>query len=159
MSVFAGTALIYQQRDIADLVLNLEQQGPESLIYVVMNTFPGGFWISILFFIAVFISFVTAADSTTIAMGALSTKGLAPENPDPPSVMKILWGVLVGAVSLIMVGFAGINGIKMLSTIGGFPISIVMIAVAVAAIYLAMKSFQKESRNLHKDSPEPHKTD
>lgn len=139
MSVFSGSALIYQDLSIIDLASKLQESGPESIIYAVIEYFPGGNFIAMLFIIAVFISFVTAADSTTIAMGALSTSGLTPENPDPPTAIKILWGVLVGIMALIMVGYAGIDGIKMISTLGGLPIAFYMIAICIAAMVYIYK--------------------
>ncbi len=143
MSVFSGSALAYENLSIIDLSTKLQESGPESIVYAVIAHFPAGNIISILFFLAVFISFVTAADSTTIAMGALSTSGLTPENPEPPAGIKILWGLLVGFMALVMVAYAGIEGIKMISTIGGLPIAFYMIAISVSACYYLFKKLRK----------------
>lgn len=142
MSVFSGSALIFQDLSIIDLSTKLQESGPESIVYSVIEYFPGGEMISVLFFIAVFISFVTAADSTTIAMGALSTSGLTPENPEPPARIKVLWGVLVGVMALIMVSYAGIDGIKMVSTIGGLPIAFYLIAICLSSMVYIYKNFK-----------------
>ncbi|MEQ8562489.1 MAG: BCCT family transporter, partial [Cytophagales bacterium] len=143
MSVFSGSALVYENLSIIDLSMKLQESGPESIVYSVIEHFPGGEFISILFFLAVFISFVTAADSTCIAMGALSTSGLTPENPEPPTGIKILWGVLVGIMALIMVSYAGIEGIKMISTIGGLPIAFYMIAICISALIYFIRMLNK----------------
>lgn len=143
MSVFSGSALVYENLSIIDLSMKLQESGPESIVYSVIEHFPGGEFISVLFFLAVFISFVTAADSTCIAMGALSTSGLTPENPEPPTGIKILWGVLVGIMALIMVSYAGIEGIKMISTIGGLPIAFYMIAICISAFIYFIRMLKK----------------
>ncbi|MBT8070776.1 MAG: BCCT family transporter, partial [Gammaproteobacteria bacterium] len=42
--------------------------------------------------------------------------------------VKVLWGSIIGVVSWTMVSFVGIDGIKMLSNLGGLPAAIIILA-------------------------------
>ncbi|MFK7982538.1 MAG: BCCT family transporter [Saprospiraceae bacterium] len=74
-----------------------------------------------LFLIIVFLSFVTASDSNTSAMSGLSSTGISPDSPEPSLFIKIIWGATIGAVALIMMTNSGIDGVKMVANLGGFP--------------------------------------
>ncbi|MDP5008104.1 MAG: BCCT family transporter, partial [Glaciimonas sp.] len=51
---------------------------------------------------------------------------------------KIIWGVLIGVVSWIMTSFAGgIDGVKMMSTLGGLPALLIILGSAGSLIVLA----------------------
>ena len=54
-------------------------------------------------------------------MSALSTKNISISNQEAPTSSKIVWGVIVSAMAFIMISKTGINGIKTLSDLGGFP--------------------------------------
>jgi glycine betaine transporter len=54
-------------------------------------------------------------------MSNISNHGISPENPESPLGTKIIWGVLIGGISFVMVSSTGIDGVRMLSNLGGFP--------------------------------------
>lgn len=85
----------------------------------------------------VFISFVTAADSNISAMGGISSTGISPESPEPSLMIKVIWGLSVGTIGWIMISFAKIDGIKMLSNLGGIPAIILELLVVFALIKVA----------------------
>ncbi|MEM6806172.1 MAG: BCCT family transporter, partial [Bacteroidota bacterium] len=82
---------------------------------------------------------VTAADSNTSAMSGISTEGINPENPEAPLMIKIAWGLMIGIVSYIMITFAGIDGIRMTSNLGGFPALFLVICVAIGLLRVLLK--------------------
>jgi choline-glycine betaine transporter len=48
--------------------------------------------------------------------------------------MKIIWGLLIATISWIMISFAGIDGIKMTSNLGGFPALFIILIVALGLL-------------------------
>ena len=52
--------------------------------------------------------------------------------------MKVIWGVIVGVVSWVMVSFVGIDGIKMLSNLGGLP-AMLIVLLATGSLWVWLK--------------------
>ncbi|MCB0696928.1 MAG: BCCT family transporter [Chitinophagaceae bacterium] len=142
MTVFSGTS-IYQELNYGHLLgKSLHEQGPESVMYNIVHTFPFSRLFIIVFLFTMFISYVTAADSNTEAMSGISTEGLSPDNPDPPGYIKYIWGALVGVVAWVMVSFSGISGVKMLSNLGGLPALFLLILCCVGMTILIFRRKQ-----------------
>ncbi|GED21526.1 BCCT family transporter [Halomonas halmophila] len=134
--IFSGAALYYQANTGVDLHAILNDRGVEHVLYELFRELPlSGIWIPVLLFIA-YISYVTAADSQTDAIGNLCTRGLTADSDLNAGItMKIIWGVIVGAVSWVMVSFVGIDGIKMLSNLGGLP-SLLIVLLATGSLWI-----------------------
>ena len=121
MFLFGGYSLHFDQVFDGELYQLLVKKGPETIIFEIIKQLPLATWWIIFYFLLVFISFVTAADSNTSAMSALSTKGISENEEEAPYQIKIIWGIIVGLTAWIMVSQAGIDGVKMASNLGGFP--------------------------------------
>ncbi|MEK3806951.1 BCCT family transporter [Bacillus sp. FSL H8-0547] len=136
MTIFGGTS-IYLQMDDGKFGEILTNSGPEALVYAALETLPLSEMIIPLYLFIVFISFVTSADSTLAAMGGISSKGITPESPEPGVFIKIVWGITISAVAWVMISFAKIDGIKMLSNLGGVPAVFLVIGIVFALIRVA----------------------
>lgn len=86
-----------------------------------------------------FISFVTAADSNTNAMAGLCVDGITVDNQESPAWLKICWGMTLGILTWIVISFAGVDGIKAASDLGGFPSMFIMIILAIGLIKVSRK--------------------
>ena len=137
MAVLGGTAIHADLYENAGLGEIMTEQGPESLMYAIMKDFPFSALLIAFFLFIVFLSYVTAADSNTTAMSALSAGDISPESPEPPVFVKLLWGVIVGGFALIMVTFAGVDGVKMASNLGGLPALILEILALPVLLLIA----------------------
>ncbi|GAA5173220.1 BCCT family transporter [Modicisalibacter zincidurans] len=140
--IFSGTALYFQSHldtGGADLYAVLNDRGVENVLYELFRQLPfSQVWIPLLLFIA-YISYVTAADSQTDAIGNLCTRGLTADSDLNAGVpMKVIWGVIVGVVSWVMVSFVGIDGIKMLSNLGGLP-AMLIVLLASGSLWVWLK--------------------
>ncbi|MFT7017845.1 MAG: choline-glycine betaine transporter [Cyclobacteriaceae bacterium] len=144
MSIFGGTVLEFELAQKLGLAEALAALGPESVIYKVFEELPLRYIIAPLFLLTAFLSYVTAADSNTEAMGGISSTGISPEDPSPPVVIKVAWGVTIGAVAFIMINRAGIDGIKMLSNLGGLPSLFLIIAINIGLLYLMISKKYKQ---------------
>ncbi|MFT5917202.1 MAG: choline-glycine betaine transporter [Flammeovirgaceae bacterium] len=138
MLIFSGTTIIIDNQNDGTLNQALTENGPESIMYQILEYLPFTGIMTVIILIIIFISYVTAADSNTSAMSAMSVKGISQDNQEAPWVLKAIWGILIGTISWIMISFAGIDGIKMISNLGGFPALFLLILVGVGLIKLML---------------------
>lgn len=118
--IFSGTAIYMDLATPGAMNAILQERGPGKMLYALFSGFPFSFLtIPLLLFIA-FISFVTAADSNTDAIGRLCSKNVTADSAEQTGLgAKVIWGTMIGLVSWTMVSFAGVDGIRMLSNLGG----------------------------------------
>ena len=136
MALFGGTALTLQTSGVLDLAAILKANGPELLVYKVFAKFPFAAIVIPVFLITAFFSYVTAADSNTLSMAGMSSHGISTENHDPAFWLKVLWGSIVGILAFIMLYLSGVEGIKTLSYLGGFPALFFELGCALALLNL-----------------------
>jgi len=137
MMIFGGTSLNLDYFGAGSPIYEiLQNEGIENVSFAILETLPISEIISFIFLVSVFLSFVTASDSNTSAMSGLSSTGISPDSPEPSLFIKVIWGITIGAVSLIMITNSGIEGVKMASNLGGFPALFFMIFAAVALVKL-----------------------
>ncbi len=136
MMIFSGSILYFETMEAANLYAVLNENGAESIIFELFKKLPFAGITSFIFLLIAFLSYVTAADSNTSAMSGISSKGISPDNPEPSLIIKIIWGITIGVIAWVMVAFAGIDGIKMASNLGGFPALLLVIMVAFALVKL-----------------------
>jgi choline-glycine betaine transporter len=145
MSIFSGTVIDMQLNQGIDLNSLLKNLGPESIVYRMFETLPWKGIIAVVFLFTAFLSYVTAADSNTEAMGGISSTGISPETPSPPKFIKVIWGLTIGAVAFIMISLAGVDGVKMLSNLGGLPALILIIAINIGLIKVLFSKHKLKS--------------
>ena len=143
MSIFSGTAIDLHTIKGVDLVSQLHQSGPESVIYKIFDHLPFSKIVSIFFLATAFLSYVTAADSNTEAMSGISSTGISPSSPSPSAFIKIIWGLAIGTVAFVMINMAGIDGIKMLSNLGGLPALFLVLTINVGLLKALFFSREK----------------
>ncbi|MGH4140040.1 BCCT family transporter [Clostridium sp.] len=142
MTVLGGTAINFQMTGKVDILKIMNEQGSAAAGYAVLDNLPFSKLLIAIYLIAVFISFITATDSTTNAMASICTSGITDGKQEAPLSIKVIWGVIVGAVSLIFISTLGIDGIKMLSYLGGFPALFLGIMSIISLSYI-MKNPRK----------------
>lgn len=149
--IFSVSAIHYDfQSPGSPLYALLKQEGGASrVIFSILEKLPFASITSVVFFVTAFLSYVTAADSNTAAMSGISVGHDAaahddPAKDEPPLYVKVAWGSLIGLIAWIMVSFAGegkdkgLEGVKILSNLGGFPALILMIFVAWGMVKLML---------------------
>ena len=117
LALFSGSA-VYLERTQGIVYAAMEAGGTEAATFAVLRSMPFSSVLILLFLTILLISFVTAADSNTNAMSSLCTKGLTIENTESPTI---------GAACVIMLNTYGVDGIKKMSNLGGFPNTFLMI--------------------------------
>ena len=144
MVVFGGTSMAMDRASNGNLYGILVNEGEQNVIFNILDQLPLGAILSIIFLFIIFVSYVTAADSNTSAMSGISTKGISPENPEAPLMIKVIWGGLIGLIAWVMITYAGVDGIKMISVLGGFPALFILIAVSFGIIRLCFRKEELE---------------
>ncbi len=133
MGLFSTSSIYYEMQG-KGLYDGMLSKGTESVVYEVLEQLPlSGIIIPFYLFI-VFISFVTAADSNTNAVAGLCVNGITVDNQESPAWLKICWGVTLGVLTWIVISFAGVDGIKAASDLGGFPSMFIIAILAVGLI-------------------------
>jgi choline-glycine betaine transporter len=118
----------------AGLVANFDKNGVEGVLYAFMRHFPLVRIMVPVFLFTAFISFVTSADSNLSAMSGISAAGISPDSPESSRFIKIVWGATIGVVAWIMATSARLEGIRMLSSLGGVPGLFLCAAAIIAAV-------------------------
>lgn len=146
--VFSNIAIHYQLSGQIDLINILNTQGAEAVIYAIFNTLPFAKIIIFIFFAGLILSMITAMDSTTNSIAALSTTGISPEEQEAPVLLKVMWGLIFAVLSYIMLTIAGIDGIKMVSNLGGLPNIFILIGGTITVFVIAsnVKKYDKTQK-------------
>lgn len=142
MSILGGTAINFQMTGKVDLVAVMNEQGSGAAGYAVLNQLPFAGILMVIYLIAVIVSFATATDSTTNAMASICTTGITEADQEAPLYLKVLWGAIIGTIAVIFLGTFGVDGIKMLSYLGGFPALIIGVLSLISLVFI-MKKPQK----------------
>lgn len=125
-NVFGG-ASIFAQINGLDLASAMDAEGLETAAFAFFQSLPLGKIIVPIFTIAIFLSFVTMAESMCTSMSALSMRGgLAANEDEPSTALKLVWGIFVGVQAYLLLGLMGVDVIKYTYMVFGFPIFIVM---------------------------------
>ena len=147
MTIFSGTAIHQQLQFVnnpeaggaADLATAYNDLGAASVSFEVFKQFPLATGLIVFYMFSAFVCFVTSSDSNMSAMASISSTGISPENPEGPKWLKIVWGISVGLVSWIMICFAGgVEGVKMLSNLGGFPAAFLELLIIAALLRVVL---------------------
>ncbi len=134
MSIFSGSTLYFNEILNNSLYDLMKTNGEESVMYAVLNELTLGKLVSYLVVFTIFLSYVTAADSNISAMSSISSKEVNAQNGEAPTVIKVIWGVLIGGLTYTMISTKGIDGIRILSVLGGFPAMFVVILASFSLL-------------------------
>lgn len=145
ITVFSGSVINIQvkQNTLGNI---LTQNGAESAVFKFLEIFPLSSIIIPLFIAVLFISLVTSCDSTTSSMSNLCYSGIKRAEDEAGILIKIFLGVLIGLLGFIMLSTSGIDGIKILSNIGGLPGLLIQVITALSTIIIMIK-FKKEDKD------------
>lgn len=137
MCIFSGTAIKWDMDSNFSLYDVLQNKGIENVLYSVFDRLPFTPILAGFMLLIAFLSFVTTAHSSALVMSQICTRGLSADNLEANKPLVIMWGFFVGFICWAMISFAGINGIKMVSNLGGMFAIIVLSLMSVSAVILA----------------------
>ncbi len=135
-----GGGAIHLERMGAGLMEVVNQKGVEFSLYALLEKYPLASISVPLTFITICISFITLADSATSAVSEICTKKM--DGIEPPSSLKIFWGIIMGCMTLLFLMIAGTTGTKALqvtSIVAGLPIVLLEMFALVSFVYALSK--------------------
>ena len=121
MSIFGGLAIHSNDASDGALKAALDSEGAESVIYALFEFLPLAPVLIVLFVALSFISFVTASDSNCEAIASLCEERTADDASPTSLPLKVIWGMMIGGIAWFMTAAADVDGIKMMSNLGGIP--------------------------------------
>ena len=157
MATFSGTAMRLDHLTQGSLHQAMQDKGVEAVIFCLFENLPLAGVTTAVFIGITFISYVTAADSNTDAMSNLcavdpsKNTSKSEVNPNDENshleakaakskmLLKFVWGISIGVIAWVMVSYASIDGIKMMSNLGGLPAMLIIIGTNLALIKLIHK--------------------
>lgn len=132
---FGGTALkvaLTQNTGIEKIV----DKDYSVALFELLQQFPISDITSVLAIALIFIFIVTSADSTTHIVASMATGGV-----DNPKVQhKVIWGLLIGAISVTMTIAGGLTSLQTASLVTGLPFSIILVLM----IFSIMRALHRE---------------
>lgn len=144
-SIFGGgaikvelNAMAGQASSIWELVSGGRLEGS---VFAYLANFPFATFWSWIFVIVLILSIVTMCDGMTRTIASLSTSAAHKEGIEPPSWLKIFWGVNISSLAVINImapegKISGIDATKQIATVAGFPILFFMCIMTACVIYL-----------------------
>ncbi len=137
-SVFGGTVLNAQFFQNTDFYSIYKTSGAEALTLAVFNTVPLSSLVKGIMLIIITVSLVTQCDSMVVTLSGMSQKE-GVENREPPTVMKLFWGVMFAAIALIFTLLGGIDGVKIIKSICGMPLAFLCCFIVIGFIFYMAK--------------------
>lgn len=123
-SIFGGTVLYGQLYQGIDYYGLYQQKGAEAMTLAVFEHVPFSAVLRPFMLLIIAISFVTLANSMISTISSMSVRGSS-ESEEAPFWLKLVWGVIIAASSLVFTLTGGVDGIKFVKVFSGFPIVIV----------------------------------
>lgn len=127
--VSGGSALTMQRAGTADFAPAIAK-GSEAALFALLNNLPLAAVTTVVAVVLIALYFVSGADSASLVLGSLSTRG----SLHPPRTLVIVWGVLIGAVAVVLLISGGLTGLQQATIIIALPFVVVMMLMCVALV-------------------------
>ncbi|MFC9593034.1 BCCT family transporter [Streptomyces sp. NPDC056944] len=127
--VMGGTAIRLQSTGAADLATALKD-GAEASLFTMLDALPIGTVTSVIAMLLVMTYFVTSADSASLVMGSLTSRG----SLHPPTWLVVTWGVLMAAVAAVLLVAGGLSSLQTATILVALPFVVVMLVLCFALL-------------------------
>ncbi|WP_175410480.1 BCCT family transporter [Streptomyces sp. TRM64462] len=127
--VMGGSALRLQSTGAADLA-DAVQDGAEASLFAMLDSLPIGAVTSFVAMVLVMTYFVTSADSASLVMGSLTSRGAL----HPPTWLVVVWGALMASVAAVLLVVGGLNSLQTATILVALPFVVVMLGLCWALV-------------------------
>lgn len=126
-ATMGGSAIYLQRTGQANILSVVSNLGAAASGYPLFEALPLGNVLTVLFLVLVTTFFITSADSSTLALGMLTTGG----STEPSAINRVVWGTLIGALASLLMVSGGVKALQSAAIITGGPFALItLIAVA-----------------------------
>ncbi|WMX44241.1 BCCT family transporter [Streptomyces roseicoloratus] len=127
--VMGGTAIRLESTGAADLA-GAVKDGAEASLFAMLDALPIGTVTSYVAMLLVMTYFVTSADSASLVMGSLTSRGAL----HPSTWLVVVWGVLMAAVAAVLLVAGGLNSLQTATILVALPFVLVMLGLCWALL-------------------------
>lgn len=122
--VMGGSALRLDLTGAADMAGTVAQ-GAEASLFALLDTLPLSTLVSWVAMALVMTYFITSADSASLVMGSLTSRGAL----HPKNWLVVTWGVLMAAVAAVLLVAGGLRSLQSATILVALPFVLVMLAL------------------------------
>ncbi|MFZ4141993.1 BCCT family transporter [Streptomyces griseoincarnatus] len=127
--VMGGSAIRLQSTGEADLASSVDK-GAEAALFGMLDALPIGALTSFVSMVLVMTYFITSADSASLVMGSLTSRGAL----QPSSWLVVTWGVLMAAVAAVLLIVGGLDSLQTATILVALPFVVVMMLLCWALL-------------------------
>lgn len=143
-AVLGGSALRVQANGGADLVAETAA-GTEEALFGLLEALPLGALTSVLAIVLVTLYFVTSADSASLVLASLTSRGAL----RPRRVVVVIWGVLIGGTAAVLLLAGGLSAFQQATIMVALPFVVVMLGLAISLVKEMLEDPAVRSRPPH----------
>jgi glycine betaine transporter len=132
-AALGGSSMWMQMNGVVDIVGVYNEFGYAGTGFPLFNNLlPGviGIFLMVTFLVLVTTFFVTSADSSTLALGMLTTGG----KEHPSTINRVIWGATMGAIASLLLVVGGTGALQTASVLTGGPFAIIVLLAVWATI-------------------------
>src|SRR5699024_100988 len=122
VGALGGSAIysdLFNNTNIGEIVLDDQTRA----LFALLNTMPFELITSAIAILLIFLFLVTSADSATFIVSGMSIGN----TENPPIKLKVLWGVILGVLTIALILAGGLTSLQAASLLAGLPFAIVLI--------------------------------
>lgn len=127
-TIFGGTTISFNRDNIPGFD---GTSSTESVLYAMFEQLPFYGLTSALLIVILSIFFITSADSASVVMGTMSSKG----DPAPKKPIVLFWGACMMGIAVVMLltgGEDALSGLQSLTILSALPFSVILIFIGIA---------------------------
>jgi choline-glycine betaine transporter len=124
-----GGAAVHAELGGDDLA-TANAEGPEKALFALLDLFPLTAVSATLVVLLITFFFVSSADSASVVLGMLSSKG----NIDPHKGVVVLWGSMIGATAIVLLLADGLSAIQSAAIVIAVPFLLLMVVLCVQLV-------------------------
>jgi choline/carnitine/betaine transport len=143
-AISGGSAVWLQVSGAVDFTRKIAE-GAEAAMFALLDQLPLSLLTTVVAALLVALYFVTSADSASLVLGSLSSRG----SLHPSRLLVVMWGVLVGSVALVLLLAGGLKALQQATILVALPFVAVLLLLCVALV--------KELRDDPGAGPPPHR--
>ncbi|MCP1390021.1 BCCT family transporter [Corynebacterium sp. B5-R-101] len=129
-TIFGGTAITFQREDLPNFD---GSASGEQVLFAMFDNLPLSSITPFILIVVLAVFFITSADSASVIMGTMSSKG----DPAPNKFIVIFWGLCMMGIAIVMLLTGGedvLTGLQNLTILSALPFCIVLLVMMVAFI-------------------------
>ncbi|MFD8947330.1 BCCT family transporter [Streptomyces xanthophaeus] len=127
--VMGGTAIRLDSTGVVEFAAELKE-GTEASLFAMLDALPLSAVTSWAAMLLVMTYFVTSADSASLVMGSLTSRG----SLHPPTWLVVTWGVLMAAVAAVLLVAGGLKSLQTATILVALPFVVVMLLLCWALV-------------------------